>query len=118
MELRWADEMPPVLNDPRLVARALEAAEGEVPARVSRMPPMTADDFALLAQGRPALYLARVGTREHRLAAAPQQPVRRGRPMGWGSSGRGSRPTQPASVESRGRRFGRLPGREVSRPDR
>jgi amidohydrolase len=57
-DLRWADEMPPVLNDPRLVRRAMALAEDlRVPIRVLSDPPMTADDFALLAAGRPALYL-------------------------------------------------------------
>jgi len=71
VELRWADEMPPVLNDPRLVARALDAADGVgVPARVLTDPPMTADDFALLAQGRPALYL-KLGVRDPACADWP-----------------------------------------------
>lgn len=57
-DLRWADEMPPVLNDPRLVRRAIMAAEAaDVGIRLLSDPPMTADDFALLAAGRPALYL-------------------------------------------------------------
>lgn len=57
-DLRWADEMPPVLNDPRLVRRAIMAAEAaDVGIRLLPDPPMTADDFALLAAGRPALYL-------------------------------------------------------------
>jgi len=57
-DLRWADEMPPVLNDRRLVRRAIMAAgAADVGIRLLSDPPMTADDFALLAAGRPALYL-------------------------------------------------------------
>lgn len=56
----WADEMPPVLNDPRLVERALASATSVLgAAHVHRLtsPPMTADDFALFGQLMPALYL-------------------------------------------------------------
>ncbi len=63
-DLTWADEMPPVRNDPRLVRRAIAVAEeASIPVRVLSDPPMTADDFALLAAGRPALYL-KLGVRE------------------------------------------------------
>lgn len=56
--LRWADEMPPVINDPRLTRRALETAGAAgVEARVLTDPPMTADDFALLGAHAPSLYL-------------------------------------------------------------
>lgn len=57
--LRWADEMPPVLNDPRLVQRTLAIA-GRVlgPGAATPLPdpPMTADDFALFAALAPAMY--------------------------------------------------------------
>ena len=59
-ELTWADEMPPVLNDPRLVERALAVASQTLGARyVHRLtaPPMTADDFALFGEVAPTLYL-------------------------------------------------------------
>jgi amidohydrolase len=59
-ELIWADDMPPVLNDPRLVERALITATGVLgDANVRRLtsPPMTADDFALFGQLAPTLYL-------------------------------------------------------------
>lgn len=63
-DLRWADEMPPVRNDPRLVGRAIAVTRGSgIPVRVLSDPPMTADDFALLAEGRPALYL-KLGVRD------------------------------------------------------
>ncbi len=63
-DLRWADEMPPVRNDQRLVGRAIAIAEGSgIPIHVLSDPPMTADDFALLAAGRPALYL-KLGVRD------------------------------------------------------
>lgn len=63
-DLRWADEMPPVVNDPRLVRRAMTVARGlGVPVSMLSDPPMTADDFALLAAGRPALYL-KLGVRD------------------------------------------------------
>jgi amidohydrolase len=56
----WADQIPPIVNDPDLVRRAHEAiSEVLGPEAVRRMtvPPMTVDDFALLSQGVPALYL-------------------------------------------------------------
>lgn len=63
-DLRWADEMPPVLNDPGLAQRAIAVAK-DAGIRVRRLsePPMTADDFALLGAGRPALYL-KLGVRD------------------------------------------------------
>lgn len=59
-ELRWADEMPAVVNDPRLVRLGLAVTErvlGADRARLLPVPPMTADDFALFAERAPALYL-------------------------------------------------------------
>ncbi|MBF6604970.1 MAG: amidohydrolase [Chloroflexi bacterium] len=59
-ELTWADEMPPILNDPALVRLAEEVATevlGSEQARRLTEPPMTVDDFALLASRAPALYL-------------------------------------------------------------
>ncbi|MFN8623335.1 MAG: amidohydrolase [Chloroflexota bacterium] len=58
-EVRWADEMPAVVNDVRLVRRTLAAAGrvlGTDGARPLSDPPMTADDFALFAQRAPAVY--------------------------------------------------------------
>jgi amidohydrolase len=58
--LAWADEMPAIVNDPRLVRRTLEVAARELGADAARPlpdPPMTADDFALLALHGPAVYL-------------------------------------------------------------
>ena len=59
-DLTWADEMPPVVNDPRLVERAIVAATktlGSEHVRRLTSPPMTADDFALFGQLAPTLYL-------------------------------------------------------------
>ncbi len=58
--LRWADEMPPVLNDPALVQRAIRCAAPIVGADAVHLlsePPMTADDFALYGALGPSLYL-------------------------------------------------------------
>ena len=58
--LIWADEMPPIVNDPRLVRRTLAVAArvlGVNGARLLPDPPMTADDFALFAARGPAMYL-------------------------------------------------------------
>ena len=58
--LTWADEMPAIVNDPRLVRRTLAVAGrvlGEANARLLPDPPMTADDFALFAERGPAMYL-------------------------------------------------------------
>ncbi|MBX3030924.1 MAG: amidohydrolase [Chloroflexi bacterium] len=59
-QLRWADEMPPVLNDPALVTRALRCAAstlGQDQVHHLAEPPMTADDFALYGELGPSLYL-------------------------------------------------------------
>jgi metal-dependent amidase/aminoacylase/carboxypeptidase family protein len=59
-ELTWADDMPAVLNDARLVERALASAASVLGREnVQRLtsPPMTADDFALFGQLAPTLYL-------------------------------------------------------------
>lgn len=55
----WKNDMPPVLNDPRLVRRALDVLTetSAVEPRVVDDPPMTADDFALYAEQRPGLYV-------------------------------------------------------------
>jgi len=58
--LRWADEMPAIVNDPRLVRRAHAVAAavlGPAQVRAIAVPPMTADDFARFAELGPALYL-------------------------------------------------------------
>lgn len=60
LELRWADEMPAIVNDPRLVRRAHAIAAATLGAghvRAIGVPPMTADDFARFAELGPALYL-------------------------------------------------------------
>ncbi len=60
MEFAWADEMPPIVNDPRLASRALSVIGsllGVDAARSLPVPPMTSDDFALFAHLAPALYL-------------------------------------------------------------
>lgn len=63
-DLRWADEMPPVVNDPRLARQAFVVAQDAgIPGHMLSDPPMTADDFALLSAGRPALYL-KLGVRD------------------------------------------------------
>lgn len=57
--LVWADEMPAIVNDPRLVRRTLAVAAhvlGEDGARRLPDPPMTADDFALFAERGAAVY--------------------------------------------------------------
>lgn len=59
-EVTWADEMPPIINDPRLVRCARVVAEdllGRENTRLLTVPPMTSDDFALFAELAPALYL-------------------------------------------------------------
>ena len=60
LELVWADEMPAIVNDPRLVRRA-HAVGGETLGTANvhaiGVPPMTADDFARFAELGPALYL-------------------------------------------------------------
>lgn len=59
-EFSWADEMPAIINDPRLVLCARDASEELIGSGNTRMlttPPMTTDDFALFAELMPALYL-------------------------------------------------------------
>ncbi len=59
-ESTWADRMPAVINDPRLVRCALEAGRevlGDDAVRLLTQPPMTSDDFALFGELMPALYL-------------------------------------------------------------
>lgn len=58
--LAWADAMPAIRNDPRLVRCAREVGVDLLGAERSvslSEPPMTADDFALFAELAPALYL-------------------------------------------------------------
>jgi len=55
--LTWADEMPAVVNDPRLVALAHGLATPELHVVSLPQAPMTADDFALLTTLGPGLYL-------------------------------------------------------------
>lgn len=58
--LTWADEMPAIVNDPRLAACARAVAEdlvGRTSTRILTSPPMTTDDFALFAEIAPLLYL-------------------------------------------------------------
>lgn len=59
-DLEWANEMPPVVNDERLVARALARLPGvlgEGGLQVMTDPPMTTDDFALYTERIPGLYV-------------------------------------------------------------
>ncbi len=59
-EVEWANEMPPVINDPRLVALARQLLPGVLePGGLRELdgPPMTTDDFALFAERMPGLYL-------------------------------------------------------------
>lgn len=57
IEIEWADEMPALLNDPDLVTLAHEVG-GEVATVVDlARPPLTSDDFALLAERWPGLYV-------------------------------------------------------------
>lgn len=59
-EFTWADEMPAIVNDPRLAACARAVGEeliGPSNTRILTVPPLTSDDFALLAELAPALYL-------------------------------------------------------------
>lgn len=59
-DFAWADDMPAIVNDPRLVTIATGVATdllGTANARVLTRPPMTSDDFALFAELVPALYL-------------------------------------------------------------
>jgi amidohydrolase len=58
-EVEWANDMPAVRNDARVVARAqavLPALLGAESVRRLTDPPMTTDDFALYAQRVPGLY--------------------------------------------------------------
>lgn len=58
--LEWANEMPAVRNDPRLVERARNvfgACRAVDEVRILDAPPMTTDDFALYAERVPGLYL-------------------------------------------------------------
>lgn len=58
--IEWANEMPAVLNDPRLVTRAsavLADCDGVDGVLAIAAPPMTTDDFALYAERAPGLYL-------------------------------------------------------------
>lgn len=60
LDLHWADEMPAIVNDARLVRRAHAvgaATLGAENVRAIAVPPMTADDFARFAELGPALYL-------------------------------------------------------------
>lgn len=75
-DLTWADEMPAIINDPRLVDVALAVANevlGPANARLLTKPPMTVDDFALFAQHAPALY-AKLGV----CGEAPCPPLHSG----------------------------------------
>jgi amidohydrolase len=55
----WKNDMPPVINDGRLVRRALDvlAQTPSIEPLLVNDPPMTADDFALYAEQRPGLYI-------------------------------------------------------------
>jgi amidohydrolase len=56
----WSDVMPPIVNAPHLVAAAHEVGNELLGAASTRRlvtPPMTADDFAFLAERAPGMYL-------------------------------------------------------------
>jgi metal-dependent amidase/aminoacylase/carboxypeptidase family protein len=75
-ELTWMEPLPAVVNDPRVVACGLEVARELLGAdRVIRLgePPMTADDFALIAALVPSLYF-KLGT----CGAPPCAPLHNG----------------------------------------
>jgi amidohydrolase len=77
--LAWADEMPAIVNDPRLVRRTLQVAATVLGAEAARPlpdPPMTADDFALLALHGPAVYF-KLGVADPSAASWP--PLHSGR---------------------------------------
>lgn len=70
IELTWADEMPSLLNAPALVELAREVGPEVCDLVELPKPPLTTDDFALLAERWPGLYLklgvaeqGRAGTR-------------------------------------------------------
>lgn len=70
IELTWADEMPALHNAPELVALARRVGPEVVDLVDLAEPPLTADDFALLAERWPGLYVklgvaepGKVGTR-------------------------------------------------------
>ena len=58
-EVEWANEMPPVINDPHPSPRTPGPAGGAGPGGLRALdgPPMTTDDFALFAERVPGLYL-------------------------------------------------------------
>jgi amidohydrolase len=63
-EVTWADAVPAIVNDPRLVCCAMEVGTdllGETRTVQLTSPPMTADDFAFFAALAPALYF-KLGT--------------------------------------------------------
>lgn len=57
IELTWSDEMPAVVNDPRLVAMAHDLADDTCEVVSLPSAPLTSDDFALLTDLAPGLYL-------------------------------------------------------------
>jgi amidohydrolase len=67
IELTWADEMPALRNDASLVALAREVGPEVCDLVDLAEPPLTADDFALLAERWPGLYV-KLGVAEPGLA--------------------------------------------------
>ncbi len=73
VDVEWANEMPPVMNDPRLVAiarRVLPDVLEPDGLRALNGPPMTTDDFALYAERVPGLYV-KLGVAEPGATAWP-----------------------------------------------
>ncbi len=73
VDVEWANEMPPVLNDPRLLGAARHILPEVLEPDGLRSlggPPMTADDFALFAERVPGLYL-KLGVAEPGATAWP-----------------------------------------------
>jgi len=57
MQLRWANEMPAVVNDPALVSLVREIGTEVAEIVDLEAAPLTTDDFALYAELAPTLYL-------------------------------------------------------------
>ena len=57
IDLTWSDEMPALVNAPALVALAHEVGPDVCDVVHLPKPPLTTDDFALLAERWPGLYL-------------------------------------------------------------
>ena len=70
INLTWADEMPALMNAVRLVDLGLQISSKLAEVVELSTPPMTADDFALLAALWPGLYV-KLGIRQPGVTASP-----------------------------------------------